>query len=329
MTPTVGGTLAARIVGCSKYGGPLSAYFEMTADVQAERRPEMTRGTVLEESVLAMWAERDGRIVIRPPAGRIAPDVYPALRERLPHAHATLDAVAHERLQDGTGMFAIADAKTANAESMGEEWGLDGTDQMPAEYQVQLLWYHGVCRAAGMSVADDAVLPTLVGPEAELQWAARLVQKTGKPLSLADLDGTGLELRVYSVEWDPAAFRLIDERVRHFLREHVEPRVPPEPGPGDLLERDLRAVAKGLKAEPGRVLDLERLPPREQALVLELLDANRQRKAWADKEEQAAARVRLLMATAEEVRGLPGGVRVTWQERKDGTRVFQVREPRR
>jgi hypothetical protein len=322
---TVGGTLAARVCGLSKYGGPLAAYFEMTENIQAERKPEMSRGVVLEESVLAMWAERAGvasHRVSRPPQALLAAS--------MPYAHATLDAywiVAPGAPRLLPPIIAPLDAKTANTESMGEEWGPDGSDQVPAEYQAQLQWYHGVCRAAGMNVADEALLPTLCGPEAELQWAARLVQKTGKPLALGDLEGTGLDLRVYRVEWDAEAFRLMDERVRRFLREHVEPRVPPEPGPGDLLERDLRAVAKGLKAEPGRVLDFDRLPPAEQALVLELLDANRQRKAWAEKEEQAAARVRLLMATAEEVRGLPGGARVTWRERQS-CRVFMVSEPR-
>lgn len=317
---TVGGTLAARICGVSRYGGPLSAYFELTADVQAERRPEMTRGAVLEESVLSMWAERDGW-ALWTGCIRVTP-------ESMPHAHATLDATAIRDDGSDDWRFTIPDAKTLAREALTDEWGLDGSDQIVQEYQVQLQWYHGVCRAVGMNVADEAPLPTLVGPERELQWAARLVQKTGKPLALADLEGTGLELRVYRVEWDPEAFRMMDERVRRFLREHVEPQVPPEPGPWDLLERDLRAVAKGLRAEPGRALDFDRLPPADQALVLELLDANRQRKAWAEKEEQAAARVRLLMATAEEVRGLPGGARVTWKDVSGGGRRFELREPR-
>jgi hypothetical protein len=322
MTPTVGGTIAAQICGVSRYGGPLSAYFALTADVQAEQQQVMRRGQVLEESVLGMWAERDGW-ALWTGGIRIEP-------EDMPYAHATLDATALPVDGGDDWTFTIPDAKTANTEGMGDDWGPDGSDQVPQEYQVQIQWYHGVCRAAGMSVADEALLPTLVGPEAELQWAVRLVQAAVRPLRLADLDGTGLELRAYRVEWDAEAFRLMDERVRRFLREHVEPRVPPEPGPGDLLERDLRAVARGLKAELGRVLDFDRLPPAEQALVLELLDANRQRKIWADKEEQAAARVRLLMATAEEVRGLPSGARVSWKDVSGvrGTRRFEVREPR-
>jgi hypothetical protein len=118
--------------------------------------------------------------------------------------------------------------------------------------------------------------------------------------------------------------------VVRFLREHVEPRVPPVPAAGDLLtERDMRAVS-ATRAEAGRVLDFERMDPAEQALVLELLEANRQRKAWEKAEEQAEARVKLAMATAEEVRGLPGGARVAWKGMTDasGKRRFQVHEPR-
>jgi hypothetical protein len=318
---TVGGTLAARIANCSRYGGPLSAFFEMTQDVQAERKPEMSRGVVLEESVLAMMVQRMGGAL--DPGRRVEASA-------LPHAHATLDALwapdGGTRADSGAP-WTIPDAKTANTEGMGADWGPDGSDEIPQEYVVQLQWYHGVCRAAGMSVSDEALLPTLCGPEVELQWAARLVQKTGKSLALADLEGTGLELRVYRVEWDAELFQALNERVVQFLRDHVEPGIPPEPGPGDLLERDLRAVAKGLKGEPGRVLDFDRIPPAEQALYLELQDAHDQRLRWAKKEEQAAARVRLAMATAEGVRGLPGGARVTWRERQTG-RVFKVEEPR-
>lgn len=315
--------MVARILGLSRWGGPLSAYFELIGEAPPEdlKLAHQERGNALEESVLAMWAERDGW-ALWTGGVRVQP-------ESMPYAHATIDATA---LRDDGGddwLFTIPDAKTLAREAMGEDWGLDGTDQVPVEYQLQLLWYMGGCKAAGMLVADEALLPTLVGPEAELQWAARLVKAVGRPLALADLDGTGLELRVYRVEWDAALFAEVNARVVRFLREHVEPRVPPEPGPGDMPERDLRAVAKGLKAEPGRVLDFDRLPPHEQAQVLELLDANRQRKAWADREEQAAARVRLLMATAEEVRGLPGGARVAWKEMSGGSRRFEVREPRR
>lgn len=320
---TVGGTLASRICGLSRWGGPLSAYFELTADVQAEQLPAMRRGVVLEESVLELWVEataRDLSSLVRPK--------HRVTTASMQHAHATLDAY-HVTLDTAhADLFTLLDAKTVSRESMGPEWGEDGSDQIPEEYRVQLLWYLGVCKAAGMNVADEALLPTLCGPEVELQWATRLVEKTGKPLAPADLEGTGLELRVYRVEWDAEIFAALNARVVRFLREHVEPRIPPPPGAGDLLERDMRAVARGLRAEPGRVLDFERLNAGTQALLTELLEANRQRKAWTNAEEQAAARVRLAMATAEEVRGLPGGARVVWKDVSGAGRRFEVREPK-
>lgn len=324
---TIGGTMVSRILGLSKWGGPLSAYFELTGEPDTTpRNTAMSRGVALEESVLALWMEASGRN----PDGLVRPQ-EPIRPRSLPHAHATLDAyhvtldISHDHV------LAIHDAKTASREEMGDEWGLDGTDRIPVEYQLQLLWYMGVCRAAGMSVADEALLPTLAGPEAELQWAARMVTKVGRPLALADLEGTGLELRVYRVAWDAALFEEVNARVVRFLREHVDPRRPPEPTEADLMERDVRAVARGLRAEPGRALDFERLPGPEQALVLDLLEANRQRKAWEKQEEQAEARVKLAMGTAEEVRGLPGGARVAWKasSAQGGTRRFQVHEPRR
>lgn len=324
MTGSVGGTMVSQILGLNRWGGSLAAYHAMTGTPDATpRNAAMGRGLALEESVLAMWAGRDGRPVYRGKDKVSSP--------ALPHAHASIDALAPHGsgFNPLDGPWQVLDAKTASIHEMGEDWGLDGSDKIPAEYQLQLLWYMGVCKAAGMHVADEALLPTLCGPEVELQWAARLVTKVGRPLALEDLEGTGLELRVYRVEWDAALFEDVNARVVRFLREHVEPRVPPAPAAGDLLtERDMRAVS-ATRAEAGRVLDFERMSPAEQALMLELLDANRQRKAWEKAEEQAEARVKLAMATAEEVRGLPGGARVAWKTSQTGVRRFEVREPRR
>lgn len=320
---TVGGTLVSKILGLSKWGGPLTAYFDLVGgDDGVDRKAEglwLNRGKTLEESVLAMWAERETADV-----GRGERVTAPTL----PHAHASLDAWGwSDRIQPR----AILDAKTASSQEMGDEWGQDGTDRLPADYQLQGLWYLGVCKAAGMNVADEALFPTLVGPEAELQWAARLVTKTGRPLALADLDGTGLELRTYRVAWDAALFEEVNRKVLDFILDYVEPRRPPAPSPGDLPQRDMRSVAKSIRAEAGRVLEFDSLPPAEQALLLDLLDANRQRKAWEKAEEQAEARVKLAMGTAEEVRGLPGGARVAWKDTSapGGTRRFQIHEPRR
>lgn len=317
--------MVSRILGLSRYGGPLSAYYEMTGEAPPEdmKLAHQARGNALEESVLTMFCERMGGAVVNGSAVRPM---------AMPHAHATLDArwVPDGGTRADSGVpWTILDAKTLSREAMGDDWGLDGTDQIPVEYHLQLLWYIGVCKAAGMQVADEALLPTLVGPEAELQWAARLVKERGRPLALEDLEGTGLELRVYLARWDALLFEQVNARVLGFLQKHVEPRRPPEPAGGDLHERDARAVSYGTKAEPGRVLDFDRMQPAEQALLTDLLDCARQRREWERLEAQAELRAKLAMGAAEEVRGLPGGARVTWRARQDGVRVFKVNEPRR
>ena len=314
-TSTVGGTLASRICGLSPYGGPLSAYFELTEDVQAPRTAAMGRGGALESSVLALYAERTGASMYSPGAIR-APS--------MPYAHATLDAWAlHPNATE-----VVVDAKTSNAYEMAA-WGPDGSDKVPEAYQVQLLWYVGVAKAGGMPAADEAHVPVLSGPEAELQWAARLVERTGKPLTLADLEGTNLDFRVCVVHWDAALFAALNERVCRFLADHVAPRIPPMPGPGDVvLDRDVDAVRRGLRATKGSALDFDALSYVEQAVLLEVVEASRQRKQWEGLEEQARMRAQLLMGGTEEVRGLPGGARVTWRARQNGMRVFKVEEPR-
>lgn len=311
-TKTVGGTLVSRILGMSKWGGPLSAYYELVADVDALRTAAMGRGTALEASVLALLAERTG-LTMQP-----FEQGAPILAD---HRHARLDAVAVY----GSGLMAIVEAKTANSYE-ASEWGADGTDTVPEHYLLQALWYLGVAKKALWSVADEVLMPLLSGPEAELQWAAKMVQCTGRPLTLADLEATGLVFRVCRVEWDLDVFAAMDREVRRFLREHVEPRIPPAPGPGDvLLQRDLNAVARGVPAETGKVLDYAALNAEERDAFSDFLSCARERRAWEDAEEQAKVRVQLLMGGAEEVVGLPHGARVTWKRTANSARRFTTK----
>lgn len=319
---TVGGTLVPRILGLSKWGGPLSAYYELTQGVTPESEPAMRRGNVLEASVLRMLERRLDIVCMR--WGCVRPD-------GMPYAHATLDALAAGgplgHLVDGDRT--IVDAKTLAAEQMGSEWGADGTDRLLREYQIQILWYHGVCRAAGLRVAEDALVPVLIAPESELALLARLVERTGKPLEPEDLDGTRAELRVYKVIWDEDLFSKIRTRVLWFLKHHVDARRPPQPGDGDLPDRDLEAVAHGIQGKPGEAMDFGKLHPAAQATVAELLEAVQERKRWTELEKQAGARVKLIMGEAEELRGLDGGARVLWKTIKGGSRRFEVKEPRK
>lgn len=319
MSATVGGTMVSKICGISPYGGRLAAYFELTEDVQAPRTAAMGRGNALEASVLALYQERERVNVVS------MAHVDPIRPASMPWAHARLDALA----TGDDGPPVIVEAKTANSYEMGA-WGPDGSDRVPEAYHVQAMHYLGVVKVDGRPVADHVDMPVLSGPETELQWAARLVERTGKPLALADLEGTNLDFRVCVVRWDADLFAALNERVCRFLADHVVPRIPPMPGPGDVvLERDAHAVAKGLRAEKGKALDFDTLSPVEQSVLLEVVEASRQRKQWEGLEEQARARAQLLMGATEEVRGLPGGAVVRWRGMSaSGGRRFEIREPR-
>lgn len=322
MNRTVGGTLVARILGLSKWGGPLSAYYELTKDVEAEQDAAMGRGKVLEASVFRLWEQRTGGVCM--PWGKVTAPT-------MPYAHASLDrlgATSPMGLLDDAELI-ILEGKTLALEQAGGDWGPDGSDRIQLDYQIQVLWYHGVCREAGLRVADEALVSVLVGPEAELALASHMVQRTGQPLTFEDLDHTRLELRIYRVAWDPTLFLKLRARVLWFLKRHVDQQKPPDPGPGDLAERDLRAVAKGIESTPGEVLDFEKLPPATKEAMIGVMEASRQRKLWKEIEEQEIARAQLHLGRAEEVRGLPGGARVTWKTIKGGSRRFEVREPRR
>lgn len=336
---SVGGTLVSRIVGMSKFGGVQSAYFELREGLEAREETSMGRGKLLESSVLHMACERLGARMLaiyeKPPHGRFEKDRHGAagklVASSMPYAHATVDAIFdHGPQEDEAPRFRLTEAKTLAREQLGPEWGPDGSDRILPEYHLQVMWYLGVSRAAGLPVADVAAVPVLIGPESELQLAAKLVERTGKPLALADLDGTGMELRVYRVVWDEKIFRRCDERVKAFLAEHVAPGIPPMPSPGDvLMDRDRQAVKRGLKATKGKAVDINAMPPPSQAAVISYLEAVRQRKTWTDLETDRAATVQLLMGDTEEIHGLDGGARVTWKEIKGGSRRFELREPKR
>jgi hypothetical protein len=310
--------MVARILGVSKWGGPISAYLELVEGTEAPRNSAMGRGKLLEATVLSLWAERDGMFLV-PGERKVQPS-------GMFYAHATLDALAVLALEDGA--LVIPEAKTLAVEQSAG-WGHDGSDLVATEYHLQAIWYLGVCRAAGWEVEPEVPMPTLVGPEAELAWAARMAERLGRPLTFADLEGSNLELRVYRIPWDAEIFAVVDARVRAFIDTHVWPRVPPAPSEGDvLMERDLHAIARGFKGERGRALDFEKLAPVAKTVFHELLEATRQRRAWEEVEEQAKARVQLLLGSAEEVRGLPDGARVLWKTNKAGSRRFEVKEPR-
>lgn len=309
---TVGGSLVAPILGKSKWAGPHWAYHVLRGLESEESKPELARGKVLESSVLELWRQRSGLTVLKP--DKVMPDT-------MPWAHASLDAFSLVALDEGMTPL-LLEAKTG---AWSDEWGEDGTDQIPREYALQCTWYAGVARAAGWRVAEWVEVPALLGHYKALQAAAVVVARTGAPLSQEEADALGLELRVYRVPWEPRLFEAIKDLVLEFLENHVWPGFPPTLGPEEeLLERDRKALALAHKGRKGLSLEWEHLGPGARADVEALIDASAQRKAWEGVEKQHIARVQALMGDATEIEH-PSGARVLWSTGTSGRR-FTVKQ---
>jgi len=174
----IGGSDVAAILGMSKWKTPLDVYLDKTGQLaDTPDNAPMLWGRNLEPVVRQHYSDVTGRTV------RVPNEIlrHPEYEFML----ANLDGVTN----DGR----VLEVKTART---GDEWGEEGTDQVPAQYLLQVQHYMAV---TGMPVADVAVL---IG---------------------------GQDFRLYHVEEDPELHGILIEREGEFWNHHVIAGVPPEP----------------------------------------------------------------------------------------------------
>lgn len=116
----------AAVLGLSPWESRFSLYYRMAGQLEAKpETPRTQRGHYLEDAVAAWLA-----------------DQYPMLRfsrtgswvnKARPWQSATPDRV----VRDGRRAVGVAEIKTA---ADWEEWGPDGSDEIPAHYRTQVVW---------------------------------------------------------------------------------------------------------------------------------------------------------------------------------------------
>jgi putative phage-type endonuclease len=139
----IGGSDLARLLGMSRFGGPMEVWMEKRrlAAPLLESEP-MRWGKLLEEPIAREYAVKTGRKVIRRPA---------TIRDRKrPFLFAHIDRMSSLK---GTPTR-VLECKSANA-FMVSDFGEPGTDEVPADYLLQVMHYLGV---TGYETADLAVL---------------------------------------------------------------------------------------------------------------------------------------------------------------------------
>lgn len=173
----IGGSDAAAVLGLSKYRTPYQVYEDKIGEAEPiTDNAYMFWGRTLEPIIREQYANRTGRIIETP--NRI-------LR------HPEYDFIIAN--VDGlTNDGRVLEIKTAR---MNNQWGEEGTDQIPTEYILQAQHYMLV---TGRSIADIAVLIS------------------------------GSDYRQYEIAADKELHEMMIEQYIDFW-EHVKTHTPPEP----------------------------------------------------------------------------------------------------
>lgn len=206
----IGGSDIGKILGVSKFGGPMTVFMEKRAlSAPLIETEAMHFGKVLEDVVAREYAARSGRKVRRA-AGFIRRPGYD-------WAYANVDRWSD---QPGTKRR-VLEVKTAGVFG-ASDFGEPGTDQVPGDYLTQVQWY------LACTGKDEADLAVLIGGQKFGQYeiprddelidgmteiAAKFWSDTqaGRP---PDIDGSeGSALYLASKYRDTGTERPMDERL--------------------------------------------------------------------------------------------------------------------
>lgn len=205
----LGGSDAAAACGLSPWATPLDLYLDKIGEAEPREETEPMRwGKALEPLVLAEYERRTGSVVN--PGGELL--VHPD--------HAWMLANL-----DGTAAGAVVEAKTTGR--LSDEWGDDGTDQVPVHYVAQCVHYMAV---SGLSEAHLACL----------FLADRL-------------------LRVYRLAWDQGLADQLVTLEAKFWRRVEQRDPPPATTPADMAKLWRRDAGTETEATPAVLAACERL----------------------------------------------------------------------
>lgn len=180
----VGGSDAAAVCGLSRFKSPLDVYLEKKSDVQDEENEEANGpiywGNRLEAVIRADYQLRTGK--------KVAISNETRRHKKYSHMLANVDAIIE-------GENGILECKTTNA-FKSNEWGNEGTDEIPIEYLLQAAHYACVYEADFVDVA------VLIG---------------------------GQELKIYKYIRNQSLEDKVIEKEKEFWEKNIEKEIQPAP----------------------------------------------------------------------------------------------------
>jgi predicted phage-related endonuclease len=256
----VGGSDVAAIVGLNPYRRPIDVW---EAKVHPEQVPELDKeclwfGNALEPVIRGRYAIRQGIEVIDPV--NIA-DYFPNSRSWNDQTIVTGRYPWMLGTGDGWIPAATEGLEIKNIGRKGEEWGADGTDEIPAVYTCQTMWYTDIHSAKGWRVA---------------------------PLF------SGNTLGSYYVPRDEQLMKDLRDAVGDFWSSYVVPKIEP---PIDESENYGKYLARKFSLSTGNVIKNPSLDVVEWAIKMKTADD--EEKAAADRKRLANNHLRALVGDAQ------------------------------
>ncbi len=187
----IGSSEAATIMGCNRWQTPYDLWLIKTGRAQSPvTNNAMRLGQVLEPTLLQLAGERLGTRIVRPSTTFVG---------HRPHFRANIDGMVGEAKRGSD----IVEIKTTG---VADEWGTEGTDQVPMAVRVQVS-YQMACSSSHL-----AHVGCLVG-----SW--------------------GLHFKLYRVEFDSGFTEYLLDRIDAWWGRHIVEDVPPaESASIDLLK---------------------------------------------------------------------------------------------
>jgi putative phage-type endonuclease len=206
------------------------------------------------------------------------------------HFRASLDGVSCVGKRGPGVQLRVVEVKTAGR-GFGLEWGEPGTEEVPDGYALQVQWYLG--------------------------WGLRVGRVQDRQADMAAL--LAGDFALYHVHFDPEVFGVLQDRAARFWRDHVETGRPPEVAP---TTQDAGLVRR-IRRDPGiPPLDYQLMDPRHQRTARRYAKMRRNASKWLSWAERAETELKLAVAAAGGIRGLPSSTgleRIDWNTRKGRT----------
>lgn len=280
----IGGSIVSAIVGMNPWDNSLGAYLKLRKEVSpAPDNIAMERGRRYEPIIADIF--QGGRQEYRVEHNRLGTD-EPEVLEHDEHSFLVgrPDRLLYDA--DNNNLVAGLEIKTTNWSNL-KQWGVEGSDSIPANYLIQCQWYAGL---ANLPIWEVAV-------------------------GFLDDSGRLRQYKEFRVNADKELFEALVERAVEFWEEHVIKGVPPQEETVDAT------TARWIQERfPKNINPLEIANEEEEQKIVKLIQAKQNLEKAQALYDNAENELKIAIGDRDGLQSDALG-KVTWKCSKDSSRV--------